>query len=420
MVDIETDCVYKIYSLLLTHYPPPGLLVDFVKGSTVNLLVLGSGLMGPMAAYNAMSSADVATVTLADISQEQLDHACAQLAPLEGYSKLRPVQVDLNDQVSALALFREHDVVLAALPHAAILLGMRAAIAARRPLVDLSWPAREEVPALQNAAADAGILMIPGCGLEPGLTEIWARRLAEQMDVVDEVHIKCGGIPEKPAPPLGYKIVFGGRRLPLREADATLVEEGKLIHAPRYSGVERASFAEVGEVEAWHEGFMPWLLELNALKRLQSGTQKTIRWPGYAQKVTVLKEMGLLSTEPIEIQGVKIAPKTFLDTLLYPRVRMDEDERDITLFRVDVIGKQDGEPCHHRVEMVDRYDEQLGFTSMARTTATTGAIVARMIGRGEIQATGWQTPEKLITGALFDRLQDELAAINVRFTITNP
>jgi lysine 6-dehydrogenase len=384
----------------------------------VNLLVLGSGLMGPMAAYNAMSSPDVATVTLADLSQAQLDRACAQLATLPGSAKLRPVQLDLNDQISAIALFQQHDVVVAALPHAAILPGMCAAIAARRPLVDLSWPAREEVPSLQKAAVDAGILIIPGCGLEPGLTEIWARHLAEQMEAVDEVHIKCGGIPEKPAPPLGYKIVFGGRRLPLREADATVVEDGRLVYVPRYSGVEPASFA-VGEVEAWHEGFMPWLLELEALKHLGHGTQKTIRWPGYAQKVTVLKEMGLLSSEPIEVQGVKVAPKTFLDTLLYPRVRMEEGERDLTLFRIDVIGREAGQPCHRRVEMVDRYDEQLGFTSMARTTATTGAIVARMIGRGEIEATGLQTPEKVITGAHFSRLLSELATIDVGFTVTD-
>jgi len=36
--------------------------------------------------------------------------------------------------------------------------------------------------------------------------------------------------------------------------------------------------------------------------------------------------------------------------------------------------------------MVDRYDDVLGFTSMARTTAFTGAIVARMIARGDLKA----------------------------------
>jgi len=50
-------------------------------------------------------------------------------------------------------------------------------------------------------------------------------------------------------------------------------------------------------------------------------------------------------------------------------------------------------------------------------TAYTGAIVARMAARGAIKATGWLTPEKVITGKLFDRLMGELAAVGIRFTL---
>jgi lysine 6-dehydrogenase len=217
---------------------------------------------------------------------------------------------------------------------------------------------------------------------------------------------------------LGYKIVFGGRKLPLREEDAHIVENGELKLVPRYSGVERVSFPGVGECEAWHEGFMPWLMDLKALQGLKLGTQKTVRWPGYAAKVTVLKELGLLSEEPVEVDGVSVAPKRLVDAVLYPRVRLEEGERDITLFRVEAIGEKEGVLRRYKVEMVDRYDDLLGFTSMARTTAFTGAIVARMIARGEIKAKGLFTPEQVITGPLLDRLLTELAAVNVRFEET--
>jgi lysine 6-dehydrogenase len=250
------------------------------------------------------------------------------------------------------------------------------------------------------------------------LTEILARHLAEKLDQVDELHIKCGGIPEKPTPPLGYKIVFGGRKLPLREEDAHIVENGELKLVPRYSGVESVSFPGVGDCEAWHEGFMPWLMDLEALKGLKVGTQKTIRWPGYAAKVTVLRELGLLSEEPVEVDGVLVAPKRLVDAVLYPRVRLEEGERDITLFRVEARGKKDGVRRRFKAEMVDRYDETLGFTSMARTTAFTAAIVARMIARGDLKAKGLLTPELAIAGPLLDTLLSELAAVNVRFQET--
>lgn len=381
----------------------------------MKFLVLGSGLMGPAAAYIGMKADDVTAVTLADRSPEQLAVAQRRLAGMPGLDKVTFSQVDLADRLEAVALLARHDVVLAALPPEIIPLGMRTAIAARRPLVDLSTPPAAELAALEAEAAEAGVFLLRGCGVEPGLTEIWARRLAEELDSIDSLHIKCGGIPAAPTPPLGYKIVFGGRRLPLRDIDGHAVQDGALVQVARYSDAESVAFDGVGEVEAWHENFMPWLLKLESLKGLRSGSQKTIRWPGYAAKVTLLKELGLLSSQPIDIDGVSIAPKHFLDVLLYPQVRFDEKDRDITLVRLDAEGTQKGKPTRLSVEMIDRYDEALGFTSMARTTAMTGAIIARMVGRDEINGSGLMTPEQVVTGPHFDRLMGELAGIGVHF-----
>lgn len=385
----------------------------------MQILVLGSGLMGPAAAYNALTDAQVAQVTLADKDAGQLAAAAARLRPLlVNPARLETTVIDLADQQATAALIARHDAVVAALPSAVIPLGVRATVAARTPWIDLSWPAESELPELQRLAAENGVLVIPGCGVEPGLTEIMARYVAEKLDRTDELHIKCGGIPVQPDGPLNYRIVFGGKRLPLREYDARIAEDGALRAVPRYSGVETLQVAGVGEVEAWHEGFMPWLLELDALKGIKLGTQKTVRWPGYAAKATVLRELGLLSLQPIDVDGVQVAPKHVVDAALYPHVRLREDERDLTIFRVEVRGEKDGFPRRYSIDMVDRYDERLGFTSMARVTAFTGAIVARMAARGAFTATGWVTPEKLLTGAHFQTLVAELAKAGVTFTET--
>jgi lysine 6-dehydrogenase len=384
----------------------------------MKILVLGSGLMGPAAAFNALSDPEVTQVTLGDLSRSQLEAAQRKLGSMRGGEKLTTTVLDLNDQAAASRLMTGFDVVLAAVPKQAIPLGIHAAIAAKKPLVDLSQPTDPDAPGLIAEVEAAGSLVIPGCGVEPGLTEIMARHLAEKLDRADELHIQCGGIPEKPAPPLGYKIVFGGQQLPLRDFDGHTVENGKLRTVPRYSGVEPTSYAGVGACEAWHENFMPWLLDLAALKGLKTGTQKTVRWPGYAAKVIALKELGLLSATPIDVDGVQVAPKKLVDAVLYPHVRLEEDERDITVFRVEIMGEKDGRPRRYKIDMVDRYDPVLGFTSMARTTAFTGAIVARMVARGDLKARGWVTPERVITGALFDRLVRELADIGVLFEMT--
>ena len=264
------------------------------------------------------------------------------------------------------------------LPTRASPLAIHAALEAGTPLVTLSARGVDTEAGLAEEAARHPTFVIRGCGLEPGLTEILACRLAEGLDRVDELHILCGGVPERPAPPLGYKIVFGGRELPLREAPALAVEAGRVVTEPRYSGVEPVTFAGVGELEAWHEGFAVSLLDVPALQGLRVGTQKTIRWPGYAAKVTLLRELGLLGETPVAVDGASVVPKRFLDALLYPRVRLEPGERDLALLRVDAVGARGGRPA--RAEMVDRSSD--GFTAMARTTGFTASVVARMIARG--------------------------------------
>ncbi len=384
----------------------------------MKILILGGGLMGPAAAFKAMTTTDVTQVIICDISQAQLRRSVDKLAGMPGADKLGVVRLDLSNQEAALNLMSKFDAIVAALPQSASPLAIRAALQAGTPLVDLSKPRDDFLPALKEAAQTTKGLAILACGLEPGLTEIMTRHLAEQLDRVDEVHIKCGGIPAEPSPPLGYKIVFGGKQLPLHESEAGIVESGQLKPVPRYSGVESVSFSGVGQCEAYHEGFMPWLLDLPTLQNLQIGTQKTVRWPGYSAKIAVLKEMGLLSKEPVQVDGTMVVPKKLLDTLLYPQVKLAEGEWDIAVFRVEVLGQQAGKTCQLQAEMVDRYDTALGFTAMARTTAFTGSIVAQMIARGNLQARGLLHPEQVIAGPLFDQLLNELGKSNIKIKIT--
>jgi saccharopine dehydrogenase-like NADP-dependent oxidoreductase len=354
----------------------------------------------------------VREVGLCDASLPQLDAAMAGLRARPGAAKLRPVRLDLADRAAALALLRDHDAAIDALPARASPLAIRAALEAGTPLVTLSARGASGIPDLAADAARRDGLVVLGCGLEPGLTEILARRLAEGFDRVDELHILCGGVPERPAPPLGYKIVFGGRELPLREAPAAMVVDGRVVTVPRYSGVEPVSFTGVGDLEAWHEGFATSLLEVPSLRALRVGTQKTVRWPGYAAKVSVLRDLGLLADAPVVVDGVSVVPKRVLDAVLYPRVRLEPGERDLALVRVRVLGMREGRPWHATAEMIDRFTD--GFTAMARTTCFPASIAARMIADGTVKARGVQRPEAIIAGAAADRLLRELLARGIR------
>lgn len=241
--------------------------------------------MGPAAAYNALLDPEVTRVTLADRDPSQLESAREQLGRIADVERLRTVRLELSNRDETAELMRGHDVVMAALPWAASMLALDASFEARVPLVDLAIPDDDDIPVLRKRAEAAGTLVILGAGLEPGLTEIWARHLAIGIDEVSELHIKVGGVPDAPSGPLGYRIVFGGRAMPLRDADALVVHECRPHLAARYSESEPVDFPGIGRLEAWHEGVLPWILDLPEFTSLHSASQKTIRWPGDRKSV---------------------------------------------------------------------------------------------------------------------------------------
>jgi lysine 6-dehydrogenase len=199
--------------------------------------------MGPAAALYLMADAGVARVVLGDRDRRRPAAVIRRLAPFAGSGKLGIVVLDVADQAAAVRCFADADVIVSALAQPVSGAAIRAAIAARRPLVDLTLPPAGEWPELGQLAEAAGVPVVIGCGVDPGLTEIAARHLAEKFDAVEELHLYCGGIPEKPQPPLGYKIVFGGKELPLRPTDAEVIEAGELRFVPRYSRTENLHFA---------------------------------------------------------------------------------------------------------------------------------------------------------------------------------
>ncbi|MGB6865746.1 MAG: saccharopine dehydrogenase C-terminal domain-containing protein, partial [Candidatus Aminicenantaceae bacterium] len=87
------------------------------------------------------------------------------------------------------------------------------------------------------------------------------------------------------------------------------------------------------------------------------------------------------------------------------------DERDVTFLRVVVSGRKSGEPATHVFEMVDYFDEENNYTSMAKTTAFPASIAAQMILNGEITQRGVVFPEEIFLGELYEPF---IAALKLR------
>ncbi len=351
--------------------------------------------MGSTIARDLTKSKLVDQVSVYDIDRKRLD----ALARADHSGKLSVKIHDVRRRSDTVRLLKRFDVGVGALPHGLSEYAIQSTIRAGVNFVDLIFGWRFGQKEIHSAARKRGITVIPACGLAPGLTNILSMAAADEMDKVNEVHIKVGGIPERPKPPLNYRIVFSFEAV-LEEylRKARIVKNGKVTDVPALTGLDKVTFRPpIGTCECFYTDGLSTLVQ--TLKGVREMDEKTIRWPGHVAQIKTLIECGLLETDPVSFDGKLIAPRDFVSRLLSDRISLGM-EKDLTLLRVDVTGKRDGESVHQRYEMIDHYDTKRRMTSMARTTAFPCSIAAQMLGTREVTRKGLVPPELAFRGAL--------------------
>jgi lysine 6-dehydrogenase len=244
----------------------------------------------------------------------------------------------------------------------------------------------------------------------------------KMMDEIEEVIFACGGLPRDPKPPLDYKIVFGGKRMPVRPGKVPMIVDGKQMEIDRYSEVESIFVENLEQMEAFIDGYPSSLLKLCIEKGVKNFRGKTIRYAGFVDKILFLNDLGLISTEPVDYNGTQVIPLELFHKIIYPLGKFDtkKGDKDITVLLVRVEGLKDNNEIFVAYDMVDYYDEEKKVTSMAKTTGFTAAIIARLLANKKIKAKGIQWPVRIIYGDLFEELLGELRkrGVNIIETIT--
>ncbi len=375
----------------------------------MNVLVFGCGLMGRAIALDLVEANEVETVTVGDAAIEKLK----ALETETKAEKLSTQKIDVSNRTKLANFMKRFDVVTNALPHSFSVATDRAAIKSGVSIVDLSFD--DEHMQLDAAAKKAGVTVIPGCGVAPGLTNILTGYAYGQLDKTESVEMMCGGLTPKPSSPLLWKFVFtleGAWGLYLKRP--RIVRNGQIVEVEPRSGLERISFQEpFNNLEAFYTDGLASLL-YTMRDKIPNMVEKTIRWPGNLERVGVLAECGLLSDEPVKVDGMKITPRHF-NSLVMTRLLELGDEKDVTLIRVEAIGEKNDRKVKLRCDMIDYYDEKRKVTSMGRTTGYPCSIAALMIGRGHITTPGVVPPEVAFRGKQFEEFEAEIKKRDITF-----
>jgi lysine 6-dehydrogenase len=348
--------------------------------------VLGAGRQGTAAAYDMVRWGDAHRIILADRDAEVARRAAGRVNKLVGTSVAEPAQVNVTDLEAVERLLMGVDGCLSAVPYVYNLDITRAAIAAHSHFCDLGGHTGivRQQHALDAEARAVGVSVIPDCGQVPGMGTCLIVYAMELLDVVTDVYMWDGGLPQNPRPPFNYLLTFHIAGLTNEYAEpAIFIRDGKITEVEPITELETVEFPEpIGTLEAFVAGggtsTMPWAFE----GRLRTLQNLTLRYPGHSAQLRAFYDLGLWDLEPIHVKGVEIVPRDVFHALFEPKVTFSGD-RDMVIVRVKAIGKKDGQDAAAFVELIDYFDEQTGFTAMERTTGWSAAIVAEMMVRGQ-------------------------------------
>lgn len=348
----------------------------------MKIIVLGAGLVGGPMAFDLAADRRF-ELTVVDNDPSSLDR-------FKGNPSLRTLVQDLSDPERVKSVVRDHDLVLSAVPGFMGFHTLRAVIEAGKNVVDIAF-FPEDAFLLDRLARERSVTAVVDCGVAPGMSNILAGHVSRLLDETRRVLIYVGGLPEVREWPYEYKAGFSPADV-IEEyvRPARYIEQGKVVVRPALSDPELLNFPGVGTLEAFNTDGLRTLARTIDAPFMK---EKTLRYPGHIEKMLMLRETGFFDRGEIEVAGVRVRPLDVTSRLLFPKWKLGEGDRDLTVMRVIVEGIKGAAPWRYTYELLDRYDPATRTHSMARTTGYTATTVARLLARGTYGEKGIVVPE---------------------------
>ena len=366
----------------------------------MKFLVVGAGKQGSACAFDLLQQPGTRQVILAD---RDVGHLPAFLDPWKGTGKaLEPLRLDLGDAKAVATAVARADAVLSAAPYYFNYELAKAAVQAGVHFADLGGNTELVVrqKTLHEEAVRRKVSVVPDCGLAPGMVNILAAEGIRRMDATESVKIFVGGLPQQPEPPLNYMVVYSLEgALDYYTTRSWVLRNGKRTQVEALSEIEHVVFPDpIGKLEAFHTGGGISTLPFAWEGKVRTMEYKTLRYPGHVAIMKPIRELGLLGTEPVDVKGVKVAPRDAFIAFVSPKLTKPQG-LDLVALMVDVRGIKGGKPSFSRWQLVDRYDREHHVTAMMRTTGYSLAITGLLQLDGRIAAPGVHTPDECVPAA---------------------
>lgn len=385
----------------------------------MKVLVLGTGKMGYGLLKDLTTQKEVDEIVAADANVEAAKATVKRI----GSDKVKGAEkLDVTDKKATVKLIKGFDIVAAAIPRTFCDQAISATIEAGVSWADIAADFNT-VFSMNDAAANAGVTVVPHIGLDVGTDRVLLGVGARKLDSVEKLYVACGGFPQKGTPgyynPINYKIswswlfAIGGS-----VGTCKILRNGKTVEVKVLSDPSPIDFHEpLGHLEAFTNSGLMDVVNHLGLKGVRNAYGQTIRWPGHCDMWNKLKDLHFLDKEPMKVKGTEISPMDFFEAWGNKYLQYEPDEGDAICQRVIVEGKKDGVKAKYTYEFVEFQDFKADLSAMAKTTAFPCSIVSQMIAKGQMDTPGVIHPAKIgYDEKLSDTFFAEMAKRGIKIT----
>jgi saccharopine dehydrogenase (NAD+, L-lysine-forming) len=317
------------------------------------IMVMGAGAQGSVIAQRLQEEPSVMEIVCADYDER----AAQELE--KSLSKATAAQVNAKNVAEIIQAAQGCSLIVNGLPPEFNMGVMDAALEVGACYQDMASGAEDAdfVAGVRKQLGrdqefkDAGLSALMNCGSAPGIANLISREATDKFESVETIEI------------LVYEGVWTTRFVPFwwapETAFADMVDEpilyvnGEFKLVPPFNNPEWVDFPGLGKRRLYdHHHEEPVTMGLLADKYLKGAKNICFRYGGPGcEMAKSFYEMGLLSDEPVEVDGAPVIPMRLISKLTPPAPKYKQEiqqvieegiETDEGVFLVRVDGKMDG------------------------------------------------------------------------------
>jgi saccharopine dehydrogenase-like NADP-dependent oxidoreductase len=376
------------------------------------IIIIGVGAQGSTIARRMDEHPGVSNIICADYDIQAAEKLSS------GLKKATALGLDARNLDNIIRAAEGCDLMVNGLPLQYNLVIMEAALSVNASYIDMAGP-MEDIGFVESYKLifsqwherfkEKDLTALIGCGSSPGLANIVARESVDEMDSCDHIGIYIyEGVWAKRYTPFWWspEVAFGDMAYnTFRFEDGKIIEDAPFSRPVmmQFSGIDK----EIRMVD--HEHDEPVTMGLLADEVLKSVKNVEFKYGGpHVELSEALYQLGLLSKEPVNVNGTDIVPMDLVIKLCPPAPKFPDEIKNILdeglvmeegAFLVRVDGHKGGKPiridCNISAPGLVEAFEKSNLSHEAYLTGQCAAVFVGMMVDDAFVGEGLFVPEQL-------------------------